>query len=98
MKIATCCHCGTRSVLKPDAARHALACDSCGAPLRDLKALPVAKAEAPAVSHRPSPRQFGAAPRPVVAKTAGKKRKGWFGRRFKDIAEDVFDAVEDIFD
>ncbi|MEM6303470.1 MAG: hypothetical protein AAF744_02050 [Pseudomonadota bacterium] len=27
-----------------------------------------------------------------------RKRKGWFGKRFKDLAEDIFDVVEDIFD
>ncbi|MFC6583680.1 hypothetical protein [Sulfitobacter aestuariivivens] len=26
------------------------------------------------------------------------KRRGWFSKRFKDMAEDIFDVVEDIFD
>ncbi len=45
-KIATCCYCGSKTVLKLDRGRHELACANCGAPLRDLKILqkePLAK-------------------------------------------------------
>ncbi|MDF3413197.1 hypothetical protein HKX54_01915 [Sulfitobacter sp. M57] len=98
VKIATCCHCGTKAALKLDKGRHALSCASCGAPLRNLKALPVAAPERPAVSHQPSVRQFAQKPkRAPVKKTKRrkmKKRIGWL----KDMAEEVFDFVEDIFD
>ena len=40
-KIATCCYCGTRAVLRLDRDRHELACSACGAPLHEMKALPV---------------------------------------------------------
>lgn len=45
-KIATCCYCGTRAVLVlRGAVRHELTCAACGAPIRDMKNLPRAKAE-----------------------------------------------------
>ena len=99
-KIATCCHCGSRTVLKLAAGRHELSCASCGAPLRDLKMLPKASEPAPAaaVSHHPPLRSFPQKPAAKAQRKAkprkGKKRKAWF----KDLAEDVFDFVEDIFD
>lgn len=100
-KIATCCHCGTRAVLKLDAGRHQLSCSSCGAPLRDLKMLPTATPpaeERPAVSHRPPPRGFPAQKVPQGSKkpkkSKQKKRKHWL----RGLAEEVFDVVEDIFD
>ena len=41
-KIATCCYCGTRAVLVlRGKERHELSCSSCGAPLHDLKMLPI---------------------------------------------------------
>ena len=108
-KIATCCHCGTTASLTLDRTRHSLSCASCGAPLRDLKPLPrPAPVRTEAVSHQPTPRSFPAAapawrdgpPRPVAkqAKKSKKPRKGWFGKKLKDLAEDLFDAVEDILD
>ena len=42
-KIATCCYCGTRAALVLDRARHELTCAQCGAPLHNLKMLPVEK-------------------------------------------------------
>lgn len=103
-KIATCCHCGAKAALKLEPGRHELSCASCGAPLRDLKMLPVAERpskkskKAKAVSHRPEVRRFPeAAAAKAYKKTKPrkvKKRKSWL----KDLAEDVFDLVEDIFD
>ncbi|MGC1505878.1 MAG: hypothetical protein WA782_17285 [Sulfitobacter sp.] len=98
VKIATCCHCGSKAALKLDQGRHALACASCGAPLRQLKALRVAAPTRPALIHQPPLRQFAQNPKAAAAQKAKprkvKKRKGWL----KDIAEEVFDFVEDIFD
>ena len=104
-KIATCCHCGSKAALTLDSGRHELACASCGAPLHDLKMLPKRKAERAAaprkrapVSHLAQTRQFPADRRAEVARKRKtkkvKRRKSWFS----DLAEEVFDLVEDIFD
>ena len=95
-KIATCCYCGTRAVLVLKGRdRHELACSNCGAPLHDLKMLPrKKKAERELIrpsavrntlrgTHRPKPKP--------------NKRKSKM-RRFADLFEDAFDAIEDIFD
>lgn len=91
-KIATCCYCGTRAALVLDRARHELTCAQCGAPLHNLKMLPVEKPVA-------EPTQPVRRPKPQVAKPkkAGKvkKKKGF---RLKNLVEDVFDIVEDILD
>ena len=98
-KIATCCHCGSRAALTLGAGRHELTCASCGAPLRNLKMLPKAPTPRPtAVSHRPALRQF-----PHQAKADQikknkprkvKKRKSWL----RDLSDELFDLVEDVFD
>ena len=102
-KIATCCYCGSKAALTVDKGRHALACATCGAPLRDIKmlparALPDAEPARGAISHQPQLRSFpgGAPAKPQKLRKPRKaaKRKGWF----KDLAEELFDAVEDIFD
>lgn len=98
-KIATCCHCGTRAALKLGKDRHELSCASCGAPLRDLKMLPASSKQGrKAVSHQKEPRRFPEKPQAVSSRKSkprkANKRRGWF----KDIAEEVFDLVDDIFD
>ncbi len=91
-KIATCCYCGTRAALVLDRARHELTCAQCGAPLHNLKMLPVEKPVA-------EPAQPVRRPKPQVAKPKKarkvKKKKGF---RLKNLVEDVFDIVEDILD
>lgn len=91
-KIATCCYCGTRAALVLDRARHELTCAQCGAPLHDLKMLPVEKPVAQKV-------QVARGPKPQVAKPRKprkvKKRKNF---RLKNLVEEVFDIVEDILD
>lgn len=85
-----------------DTGRHALACATCGAPLKDLKALPVKKPERPAISHPPVLRQFAnqartagkMAEKPRKKAKKGKRRKSLFTR----LAEEAFDLVEEIFD
>ena len=104
-KIATCCYCGTRAALVLKGRdRHELACSSCGAPLHDLKQMPMsgsgpAGATAPrATPARPAPRpthpraEWGRPERPKHMK----KRKS--GKRAKKIFEEIWDVVEDIFD
>tara|TARA_R110002111_G_scaffold38351_1_gene73038 strand:- start:195 stop:533 length:339 start_codon:yes stop_codon:yes gene_type:complete len=107
-KIATCCYCGSKTVLKLDRGRHELACANCGAPLRDLKMLQKEPLAKPAVSHltrsRRDPSGWPAPGSPQRKIKAGKKkrkrpakrhkRSGWI----KELAEEVFDFVEDIFD
>jgi hypothetical protein len=46
-KIATCCHCSTRAVLSFDRARHELVCSGRGAPLREMKSLPIENRRCP---------------------------------------------------
>jgi transcription initiation factor TFIIIB Brf1 subunit/transcription initiation factor TFIIB len=57
-KIATCSYCGTRSALVLDQGRHELVCPACGAPLHEIKAMPV-KEGAPRRDRR---RSTGATP------------------------------------
>ena len=89
-KIATCCYCGTRAALVfKDNGRHELACSACGAPLHEIKQMPVSThpKERVKVVHVPVYKE---------AKAQKKKKRGksW-SRRF---AEELFDVVEDIFD
>lgn len=102
-KIATCCHCGTRAALTLERGRHELSCASCGAPLHDLKALPVKPAAPrPAVSHQRPVRSFPAGPGGKKTKKAKPPRKSKKVKKRKSllsrVAEEVFDLVEDIFD
>lgn len=85
-------------MLTLDKRRHELACNSCGAPLRQMKLLPKEPQKPPAVTHQPKLKHFATPVKSVEGKRKkamkGKQRKLWF----KDWAEDVFDLVEDIFD
>lgn len=111
-KIATCCYCGARAalVLTGDT-RHELACSSCGAPLHNLKQMPVPSAnKTPAHFSHPirSPKSKGK----MAHKSGGKPKKNWHeepyskkkktkkkrGKWAKDLFEDVFDVIEEIFD
>lgn len=98
-KIATCCYCGTRAALVlKGRERHELACSSCGAPLHDLKQVPMSeRVTAPrATPTRPAPKpthptaQRAHAVRPKKSRKKKKKSKWDWG--------DVWDVVEDIFD
>jgi len=85
-KIATCCYCGTRAVLKlTGTTSHELACASCGAPLRFLKPIPVETRKDVKPSRRKS------APKRHKKKP---KRKGFLAW----VAEEIWDEVEDFFD
>ena len=99
-KIATCCYCQSTTVLTLDAGRHELACASCGAPLRQIKMLPVGEKKK-AVSHRPPLRSFPAQ-QPQPGKPSRKKKKAKKAKKRKHwlrgLAEEAFDIVEDIFD
>jgi hypothetical protein len=98
-KIATCCYCGTRAALVLDKARHELGCASCGAPLHNLKRIPM---EAPVETAKPREIKHS---RPLQVKKQEhrlgklkthnpKRRKSLFSKAL----EEIFDVVEDIFD
>ena len=96
-KIATCCYCGTRTMLKLTAREgHELACGRCGAPLHEMKALkqqsPKPQKRAP---DRPAPyRDRDDDDRRPQKKAKKKRRKPLWSRAL----EEAFDFVEDIFD
>lgn len=88
-RLATCCYCGRRAALRIK--DHALACGSCGAPLRNMKPLRLEPARAIA-KHAPTQQ-----PHKMPKKKRPKKRKSIW-KRLSDSVEDVFDEIEDIFD
>jgi hypothetical protein len=71
--------------------RHELACNTCGAPLRNLKMLP-----------KTAPGQGGRTPQLVARNRPVKKSSRNKFRvkksRWADLFDDMFDIVEDIFD
>lgn len=95
-KIATCCYCGTRAALKlMGTERHELACSSCGAPLHELKQMPI-----PAT---PSNRVKSAPKKPAKVTSheawAGKQKKSSKKKKRKSFIWDLLeDAIEEIFD
>lgn len=93
-KIATCCYCGTRAVLKlgGTTGHHELACRSCGAKLHHMKQLRAHAKTAPAPKRTP----VAAAPVKVKPKKSRKKikRRRWLA----DLWDEVEDLVEDVFD
>lgn len=110
-KIATCSYCGRRQTLRLTARDgHELACGSCGAPLHEMKALRVDRDSdrAKPSPRRPAPHGQGL-PRderpgrnrareerrddPRKRKRR-KKRKGIL----REVFEEAFDILEDIFD
>ena len=96
-KIATCCYCGTRAALVLSGDKtHELACSSCGAPLHNLKQIPVARQAAPTPVARAAGTPRGAVERRKVEdKPRKKQRKSRIGRK---LLEELWDVVEDIFD
>jgi hypothetical protein len=72
-KIATCCYCGTRAalVLRGND-RHELSCSSCGAPLHNLKMLPISGGLLTARAASPSPQSSAPKTAPSQAAKGGK--------------------------
>ena len=98
-KIATCCYCGARAALRLDKVRHELTCASCGAPLHDLKRLPVERRDTGAEKRPIAPRRKKHVPPPEYRSDyrrpkKQKRRKGFLRYALEEIA----DVVEDIFD
>lgn len=95
-KILTCCYCGARSVFAPGRQAR-LACETCGAPLKDQKARPVPR------SKPVKPERIGAAAVPVKVKPEkplkqSKKKKKRKKSLFSKVLSEAFDVIEDIFD
>ncbi|PTX54117.1 hypothetical protein C8N43_2923 [Litoreibacter ponti] len=98
IKLATCCYCSARTMLKPTARDgHELACGSCGAPLHEMKWL---KSPEPAAPKRkgakPAPR-----PTPYRAEQARYEKPRKYKKRkpfWRKALEEVWDEIEDIFD
>jgi hypothetical protein len=96
-KIATCNYCGTRAALVlSGTVRHELTCGNCGAPLHDMKALPMAKKRKKAADQPKYGISHRAPPEPVHPPKyrKKKKRKGVLRAFF----EEAFDVIEDILD
>lgn len=99
-KIATCCYCGTRAALVLTGRNgHELACSGCGAPLHNLKQMPIGTAEPDAHRPRTPGRRAPAMPAARDSKVdprrkKRKKRKSPAKRFF----EEAFDLLDDIFD
>lgn len=97
-KIATCCYCSSRTVLKLSArSGHELACGSCGAPLHNMKWLKTpekapAKRQQAATYAKPS-KSKPSKPKHSKPKRIKRRKFDW-----KDKLEDVWDVIEDIFD
>ncbi|MFV1877092.1 hypothetical protein [Nioella sp.] len=95
-KIATCCYCGTRTMLRLTArGGHELACGNCGAPLHEMKALREDRPRQPKRA-APAPAAYRDHDRPY----RGKKKKKPKRRKsmWSEMLEEAFDFVEDIFD
>lgn len=105
-KIATCSYCSTRAVLVFDKGLHELTCSACGAPLHDMKMMPK-PAEKDRKPVRPSPpsrhrkvlkqseKRDGQSSRERYRKPKRKKR----GLRLaKNVFEEIWDVIEDVFD
>ena len=91
-KLATCSYCGSRTILRLTArGGHELACASCGAPLHEMKAMPLDRERK--TEGRRHPRDHYAT-RPRKHRKKQKTRKSLWQKGF----EELFDAVEDIFD
>ena len=95
-KIATCCYCGSQTVLKLTArGGHELACGRCGAPLHEMKSLRVRKDPDRKVKPgRPSPGPRSRNDHDDGPRRRKKRRKPIWSRAL----EEAFDFVEDIFD
>lgn len=98
-KIATCCYCGTKAALVLDRERHELTCSSCGAPLHDLKRIPVDRysSDAPRGSgkkRKPAKHKYDSYQKQRPYPKRKKRRKGLLEKVF----EEAFDVIEDIFD
>ncbi|SHG52884.1 hypothetical protein SAMN04488044_0991 [Cognatishimia maritima] len=88
-KIATCCYCGTRAALKLKGdVQHELACGSCGAPLHEIKQMPL-------TSRRPEKKQHYETPVSFRKQMKSKKK---YKKKKKGFLSEIFDDLDDIFE
>ena len=94
-KIATCCYCGTKAALVlRGKVSHELSFGSCGAPLHDLKRLPVEP-------HAKMPKKRPTDPWHPVSQKLVKKVKSQMKPKKKkgsSFMKAAFDVIEDVFD
>lgn len=100
-KIATCCYCGTRAALVlKGKVRHELACSTCGAPLHDLKQIPLKQRNAKH-SQVKSSRIRVKPDDPIKGYKwdSGKKKRSKKKKSFaKWLIGEIKDEIEDLFD
>ncbi|PZX10817.1 hypothetical protein LX82_02300 [Celeribacter halophilus] len=89
-KSATCCYCGSRTVLTlGNGVRHELKCAACGAPLSKMKSLHRSyEQDSFKIKGKKSKKSH-----PTTRGKAKKKRKSTAYRLF-DLAEDIFDLFD----
>ncbi|QIE44034.1 hypothetical protein G5B38_18255 [Pseudohalocynthiibacter aestuariivivens] len=107
-KIATCCYCGTRAALViRSEGRHELSCAACGAPLREMKAMPVGGGATrdlrtiyPAFEARRHKRDKAKRDSEHHADQHGRgsKRRNSGMHFIREAIEEVWDTLEDVFD
>ncbi len=91
-KIATCCYCGSRAALTlRGKLQHELACASCGAPLHELKQMPVSVQQVEKSQHYEIPRSHNKYKK--SKKKYKKNRKSW-GKKLFDDLDDIFDLFD----
>ena len=94
-KIATCCYCGTKAALVLRGKdSHELSSGSCGAPLHDLKRLPV-EPRAKTPKKRPNDPWHPVSQKPTKKMKPQKKKGFSFMKAAFDVIEDVFDEILD---
>ena len=99
-KIATCCYCGSRSMLTlAGRVQHHLACSSCGAPLSRMKAIRTEPDGQRPKAARPARQQAPGLQAPRTAeKTHRPKRRKPLVKRLLDRIEDAVEEIADLFD
>lgn len=98
--VATCCYCGTHAPLVlTGEGRRELSCQSCGAPIRRLKALPIARAaDGAEPSSRPKRRPRPSRPdRPEPPRRRPPRRRRR-SPRWMHMLNELVDELEDLID
>lgn len=102
-KVSTCCYCGNRTALVLDEGHHELVCGSCGAPLHDLKMLPMKNVGR---GHRELVQDPVSPGKPKKSKSKYKQKKHKREKPFSterkrkrsSFWSEAFDLIEDLID
>jgi ribosomal protein L34E len=102
-KIATCSYCGRRQTLTLSArAGHELACGACGAPLHEMKWLKAGRGTRASSAARASPRPMAIPRATAGTRTTATPANARSARNAKgllrEVFEEAFDVLDDIFD